>query len=79
MMKRQTEFVREHYGWRETEIEGAYKGFKSAECIMPGIHDLTCYLKRGFGRSTNQASVDVRNGLLKQEDVQTIQVYRLFA
>ena len=35
---------------------------------MPGMHDFTCYLKRGFGRSTWQASVDVRNGLLTRRE-----------
>ena len=66
--ERQTEWIKEAYGWRETEMEGAYKGYKSAECIMAGMHDFTCYLKRGFGRSTWQASVDVRNGLLTRRE-----------
>lgn len=66
--ERQMEFVRDVYGWRETEMEGAYKGYKSAECIMPGVHDFTCYLKRGFGRSTWQAAQDVRAGLLDRQD-----------
>ena len=66
--ERQTEFVKEHFGWRETEMEGTYKGYKSAECIMPGMHDFTCYLKRGYGRSTFHASIDVRNGLLTREE-----------
>ncbi|OEH85539.1 LPS biosynthesis protein [Desulfuribacillus stibiiarsenatis] len=66
--ERQTEFVKEHYGWRETQMEGTYKRYKSAECIMAGMHDFTCYLKRGFGRATFQACVDVRNGLLTREE-----------
>jgi len=66
--ERQTEFVRDTYGWKETEIEGTYKGYKSAECIMPGLHDFTCYLKRGYGRATFHASLDVRNGLLTREE-----------
>jgi N-acetyl sugar amidotransferase len=66
--ERQTEWIRDVYGWRETEMEGAYKGYKSAECIMSGMHDFTCYLKRGFGRATWQASVDVRNGLLTRKE-----------
>ncbi len=66
--ERQTEFIRDTYGWKETEIEGAYKQYKSAECVMPGMHDFTCYLKRGYGRSTYQACVDVRNGLLTREE-----------
>jgi N-acetyl sugar amidotransferase len=67
--ERQTEFVRDNYGWREPErMENAIKCYKSAECIMAGVHDFTCYLKRGFGRATFQASVDVRNGLLTREE-----------
>ncbi len=66
--ERQTEFIRKHYGWRETEMEGAYKGYKSAECIMAGLHDFTCYLKRGFGRATVQACGDIRNGLLTRDE-----------
>ena len=53
---------------RESPIEGAFKGFKSAECVMPGVHDFTCYLKRGYGRSTWQACTDVRAGLLTREE-----------
>ncbi len=66
--ERQTEFIRDEYGWRETEIEGAYKGYKSAECVMPGMHDFTCYLKRGYGRATMQACVDIRSGLLTRKE-----------
>lgn len=66
--ERQTEFVRDNYGWKETQVEGTYKGYKSAECIMPGVHDFACYLKRGYGRTTFHASMDVRNGLLTKEE-----------
>lgn len=66
--ERQTEFIRDTYGWKETEIEGTYKGYKSAECVMAGMHDFTCYLKRGYGRATFHAGVDVRNGLLTREE-----------
>jgi len=65
--ERQMEFVRDHFGWRECEkMENAIKCYKSAECIMAGVHDFTCYLKRGFARGTVQASLDVRNGLLSR-------------
>lgn len=67
--ERQTEFVKEKYGWREDVIEGTYKGYKSAECIMPGVHDFACYLKRGFGRSSFHTSADIRSGLISREDV----------
>ncbi|MBN2121158.1 MAG: N-acetyl sugar amidotransferase [Candidatus Omnitrophica bacterium] len=66
--ERQTEFIVSEYGWRETEVEGAYKRYKSVECIMAGIHDYTKFLKRGFGRGTDQASCDVRAGLLTRQE-----------
>lgn len=66
--EKQTEFLKETYGWRETEMENAYKRYKSVEDIMSGMHDFTCYLKRGYGRATYQASIDVRNGLLTREE-----------
>ncbi len=66
--ERQMEFIRDKYGWREDKIEGTYKRYKSVECKMAGLHDYTKYLKRGFGRTTDQASRDVRNGLLTREE-----------
>ena len=66
--ERQTEFVRDTYGWKETQVEGSFKRYKSAECIMPGVHDLACYTKRGYGRATFHASVDLRAGLLSRDE-----------
>ena len=66
--ERQTEFIKREYHWMEDDVGGAYKGYKSVECIMPGVHDFTNYLKRGFGRATVQASMDVRQGLMNRLD-----------
>lgn len=66
--ERQVEFLRDTYGWKETQMEGTYKRYKSVEDVMSGMHDFTCYLKRGFGRCTAQASIDVRNGLLTRDE-----------
>jgi N-acetyl sugar amidotransferase len=66
--ERQAEIVRDLYGWRETQMEGTYKRYKSVEDIMYGMHDFTCYLKRGFGRCTVHANIDVRNGLLTRDE-----------
>ena len=43
--EKQTEFIKKEYGWKETEMEGTYKRYKSVECIMAGVHDFACYLK----------------------------------
>ena len=66
--ERQTEFLIKEYGWEEDDVEGTYKRYKSVECIMPGVHDYTKYLKRGFGRGTDFASQDVRAGLMTREE-----------
>ncbi len=66
--ERQMEFVRDVYDWEEDVVEGTYKQYKSVECIMPGVHDYTKFLKRGFGRGTDHASADVRAGLLTREE-----------
>ncbi|MBN1872268.1 MAG: N-acetyl sugar amidotransferase [Candidatus Omnitrophica bacterium] len=66
--ERQTEFVKKVYGWREDEVEGTYKKYKSTECIMPGVHDFSCTIKRGYGRATHHASQDVRSGLMTREE-----------
>jgi hypothetical protein len=39
---------------------------------MPGVHDFTNYLKRGYGRATFQASMDVRQGLIGREEAAMI-------
>lgn len=66
--ERQMEFMRDRFGWLETQVEGTYKGYKSAECVMPGVHDYSKFVKRGFGRGTDHASQDVRAGLLTREE-----------
>ena len=66
--ERQMEFVKKEYGWKDDRVEGTYKGYKSVECIMAGVHDYAKFVKRGFGRGTDHASTDVRAGLLTREE-----------
>lgn len=66
--EKQTEILREKYGWQEDLVEGTYKRYKSVECIMPGVHDFTKFLKRGYGRGTDFAAQDRRAGLMTREE-----------
>lgn len=66
--ERQVEFVKRNYEWMEATVENTYKGFKSVECVMAGVHDYANFIKRGIGRATIQASADVRRGLLTREE-----------
>lgn len=66
--ERQTEFLVEEYGWKEDKVEGSFKRYKSVECVMPGVHDYSKFVKRGYGRGTDFASQDVRAGLMTREE-----------
>lgn len=66
--ERQTEFIKKEYGWKEEFCAGHYKAYKSNECRMRGIHDHMKFIKRGFGRGTDQACEDLRVGLLTREE-----------
>jgi len=66
--ERQMEFLRDRYGWQEDTVEGTYKCYKSVECRMPGVHDFTKFLKRGYGRGTDHMSQDIRAGLITLEE-----------
>ena len=66
--ERQVEFIKKEYDWKEDYVEGTYKRYKSVECKMPGVHDHAKFVKRGFGRTTDHVSQDVRNGLMSREE-----------
>jgi N-acetyl sugar amidotransferase len=66
--ERQVEFIKRNYEWMDSKVENTYKGYKSVECIMAGVHDYANFIKRGIGRATCHASDDVRRGLLTREE-----------
>ena len=66
--ERQVEFLVEEYGWKEDVVEGSFKRYKSVECRMPGVHDYSKWIKRGYGRGTDFASQDVRAGLMTRDE-----------
>jgi N-acetyl sugar amidotransferase len=65
---RQVEFIKRNYEWMDSKVENTYKGYKSVECVMAGLHDYANFIKRGIGRATIHASEDVRRGLLTREE-----------
>ena len=75
--QKQTEFIINEYKWMSNKrMENTYKGYKSNECIMAGVHDYFNFIKRGVGRSTLQASDDLRRGLITREEaINLIQKY----
>jgi N-acetyl sugar amidotransferase len=67
--QKQTEFIIKELNWMVNDrVENTYKGYKSNECVMAGVHDYLNFIKRGVGRATLHASDDVRRGLIKREE-----------
>lgn len=68
--EKQVKFVKETYGWKEREVSGSYKKYKSIECSFEPIHEFLCYLKRGYARTTLQAAQEIREGKINKEQAQ---------
>jgi N-acetyl sugar amidotransferase len=66
--EKQVEFIVKHFEWMNSKVENAFKGYKSNECVMAGVHDYANFIKRGIGRATVQASDDIRRGILTREE-----------
>jgi len=64
-------FVMQTYGWkpREEPFERTYRTFSNLDDMHEnGIHDYLKYIKFGYGRCTDHASKDIRDGLLTREE-----------
>ena len=66
--EKQVDFIVRNFEWMDSQVENAFKGYKSNECVMAGVHDYSNFIKRGIGRATVQASDDVRRGIITREE-----------
>jgi len=67
--RKQVEIVKRELGWKEAPfVEGLYRCDSEMECKYSGVHDYMWYIKRGFSRTTNYASLDIRQGYLTRDD-----------
>ena len=68
----------ESIGWRRTSgrIEISYTDHEKLDCESMLLHDYLKYLKFGYGRATDSASIDIRNGLIaREEGVRLVEKY----
>lgn len=68
-VKQQVEVISRELGWQGDAVEGvpgAYS-YEKVECAMQGVRDYLKFIKRGYGRTTHLASIDIRNGRLDRE------------
>ena len=73
-VKTQTDIIKTELGWEGDQVEGVPPeyDYEKIECYMQGVRDWIKYLKRGFGRTTHLASIDIRNGRLSRDDGQRL-------
>jgi N-acetyl sugar amidotransferase len=69
-VKRQTALIERELGWKGDAVEGVAPGYpyEKIECGVQGVRDYLKFIKRGYGRTTHLASIDIRNGRLEREE-----------
>jgi N-acetyl sugar amidotransferase len=68
---RHAQMVQERYGWqpRQTPFERTYRKFSNLDDRYEnGVHDLLKFVKFGYGRASDHASKDIRDGYLTREE-----------
>ena len=76
--RKQLEVVKK-YGFSVKEdgnIEGTYTNYENLDEKLVGLHDYLKFVKYGFGRATDHACIDIRNGRLKR--VQALSLVKEF-
>ena len=74
-----TSLVMEKYGWKpaSTPFERTYRTFSNLDDRYEnGVHDYMKWIKFGYGRATDHASKDIRNGHMTRE--QGVEMVRKF-
>jgi len=61
------EIITRELGWKHHKVEGTYVDWDKVDCPFEPVRDWQKFIKRGFGRTTFQASKDIREGLITRE------------
>lgn len=68
----------ESIGWtrRTGRIEISYTDHEKLDCLSMNLHDYLKYVKYGYGRATDSASYDIRNGVIdRKQGVRLVERY----
>jgi len=65
---KQVKLIKEELGWEGCKVEGCFEDFGCIECKYCGVHDYGAFLKKGFARSTYQASIAIKEGRMTREE-----------
>lgn len=76
--RQQVDLVKK-YGFSAKEnglIEGTYTNYENLDDVLVSIHDYQKYTKFGFGRATDHACLDIRNGrMTRNEGIEKVTKY----
>lgn len=69
-VRAQVELIKNELDWQGDEVEGVAPTFpyEKIECFMQGVRDYLKFTKRGYGRTTHNASIDIRNNRMTREE-----------
>ena len=75
--KKQTEFMIANYGFETAREERTFNTYENVECHhCGGAHDWLKYLKFGYGRATDHASLCIRQGIMtREEGIEMVEKY----
>ncbi len=69
--RKQVDIIKKELGWKPKkaeDVEGTYVDWDKVDCPFEPVRDWQKFIKRGFGRTTFQASKDIRDGLLDRAE-----------
>lgn len=69
-VKKQVDTIKKEVGWEGVRVEGVPPeyDYEKIEDMLQGVQDYLKYIKRGYGRMSHLASIDIRNGRLTREE-----------
>lgn len=69
-VKSQVAVIEKELDWRGDEVEGVPPeyNYEKIEDMMQGVQDYLKFIKRGYGRMSHLASIDIRNGRLTRAE-----------
>lgn len=67
--KKNVEIIEQELGWERSDVEGVSGeyNYDKTEDMLQGVQDYLKFIKRGYGRMSHLASIDIRNGRLTRE------------
>jgi len=66
--RKQAEIIKKELGWEGCKVEGSYVDWDNVECLYVGVRDYIKFIRRGFGRSCQLISADIRRGVYTREE-----------